>query len=278
MFSKSSKRVPVVCNSSIPPHRAAPPFFLQGPLNLQPDERVCVVIPCYNHPLNIDALLDNLTHFDLPCYLVDDGSEQSCNAILQTLAKRHTWVTLITLPCNQGKGVAVTRALEAASLDGFTHVIQIDADGQHDPGYIDQFLTASKKFPQSIISGFRPYPQLPKGRRAGRRITDFWVCINTLSRAIQDSMCGYRLYPLQATIALLERYKVGRRMDFDTDIIVRLYWAGVSIEHVTIDVCYDSVPSHFQLLRDNLRITRMHTKHFFGMLVRIVPLVRRHVD
>ncbi len=107
-------------------------------------------------------------------------------------------------------------------------------------------------------------------------ITDFWVWINTLSFTIKDSMCGYRLYPLAETMPLISDTAVGQRMDFDTDILVRLYWRGIAVEQLETRIHYhhDGV-SHFDMLRDNLRISKMHTRLFFGMLVRLPVLMAR---
>lgn len=107
-------------------------------------------------------------------------------------------------------------------------------------------------------------------------VTDFWVWINTLSFIIKDSMCGYRLYPLAETVALISDTAVGRRMDFDTDILVRLYWRGIAVEQLQIRIRYhgDSV-SHFDMLQDNIRISKMHARLFFGMLTRLPGLMAR---
>ena len=65
-------------------------------------------------------------------------------------------------------------------------------------------------------------------------------------------------------------------MDFDTDILVRLYHHGLEVRHVTIDVEYDAtIVSHFRMLSDNVRISIMHTRHFFAMLVNIPSLIKR---
>jgi hypothetical protein len=109
-------------------------------------------------------------------------------------------------------------------------------------------------------------------------LTDVWVTINTLSRCIKDSMCGYRIYPVESTAALIRQSPIGRRMDFDIDIMVRLYWSGVAIIHITTAVIYDNtIASHFDLWADNIRISRMHARLFFGMLRRIPKLLVRNL-
>lgn len=106
---------------------------------------------------------------------------------------------------------------------------------------------------------------VPKGRLYGRYLTHLWVWINTLSFAIRDSMCGFRIYPLAPVLALMAQEPIGRRMDFDVEIIVRLFWRGVAVINLPTRVTYPSDGvSHFDVWRDNVRISRMHARLFFG--------------
>lgn len=239
----------------------------------------CVVIPIYNHPHKIGGLVIRLLEFGLPCILVDDGSGANCAQVLDRIASTHPQVDLLRLPYNQGKGVAVCSGLALAHGKGFTHALQVDADGQHDLNDVPAFLACAQQHPLTIISGWRSYEAMPPSRRSGRKLTDFWVCINTLSRSIKDSMCGYRLYPLAPTMQLLARKKIGARMDFDTDILVRLHWQGLAVENIPTRILYqDDIPSHFDIFKDNVRISWMHTRLFFGMLVRIPLLLQRRLS
>lgn len=238
--------------------------------------RYCLIVPIYNHEHQFQSLADRLAGYQMECYLVDDGSSRQCKEVIHAVAAHYPFIKLITLNENQGKGAAVCTALKAAQADGYTHAIQIDSDGQHSPEDIPAFIAASDQRPQAVISGFRPYHKLPPSRRRGRRLTDFWVCINTVSTTIRDSMCGFRVYPLNETMDVINTMSLGRRMDFDIDILVKLYWSGVAVIHVPVSIEYDkNVPSHFALWRDNLLITAMHTKHFFGMLRRLPALIKR---
>ncbi|WP_172894909.1 glycosyltransferase family 2 protein [Buttiauxella agrestis] len=238
--------------------------------------RPCVVIPCYNHGATIAAVVARLQPYDLPCIIVDDGSEPATKQQLAQL----TGVTLIELESNQGKGEAVMTGLKAAAQAGFTHAIQLDADGQHCIEDVPRFLDEARAHPASLISGTPEYDEsVPKSRLYGRYITHVWVWIETLSLSLKDSMCGFRVYPLAATLAVIARHCPGKRMDFDTEIMVRLYWAGTDSRFLHTRVIYppDGV-SHFDALRDNVRISWMHTRLFFGMLPRIPTLLtrRRH--
>ena len=241
--------------------------------------RPCAIIPVYNHQQRIGAVVARLLDHQLDCILVDDGSEPVCAAVLADIAQQNARVTLLRLAHNSGKGAAVCHGLRHAYTAGYTHALQVDADGQHDLSDVPAFLTMGREHPTAVISGWRSYDQMPPARRRGRKLTDFWVCVNSLSRQLKDSMCGYRLYPLAATMQLLQHHRIGARMDFDTDILVRLYWQGVPVRNIPTHIVYqDDIASHFDILRDNLRITWMHTRLFLGMLRRFPQLVMRNVD
>jgi glycosyltransferase involved in cell wall biosynthesis len=238
----------------------------------------CIVIPVYNHEHAIAAVLDSLRDFGLPCLLVDDGSHAACHQLLAELAHQQaSWLSLHTLPHNLGKGGAVSAGLLWAQSMGYSHAIQIDADGQHYTPDVPRFIAAAQAAPDALIAGRPVYDaSVPKARLYGRYATHIWVWINTLSFAIQDSMCGFRVYPLAASCALLHSEQLGSRMDFDTEIMVRLNWAGIGIQQLPTPVQYplDGV-SHFALWRDNQLIARMHAKLFFGMLWRSPRLIAR---
>ncbi|HDX8616964.1 TPA: glycosyltransferase family 2 protein [Aeromonas dhakensis] len=222
----------------------------------------CILIPCYNHAGPLAAVLARLAEFELPCLLVDDGSEPVAAAALDALAARYPWVSLLRHPHNQGKGGAVMTGLRRAHELGFSHALQVDADGQHDLTDLPALLAEARQHPAALVSGRPLYDDsVPKGRLYGRYITHVWVWIETLSFAIKDSMCGFRVYPLAPTCALLERVALGRRMDFDTEVMVRLHWAGVPMRFVPTRVIYPvDGRSHFRLFRDNLDISWMHTR------------------
>lgn len=237
----------------------------------------CVVIPCYNHGPMISRVLARLKTFNLPCILVDDGSETATQHLLEALAAEDASLTLIRLPENAGKGAAVIRGLQAAAGAGFTHAVQVDADGQHAIEDIPALLALAQQHPAALISGQPVYDDsIPRSRLYGRWVTHVWVWIETLSLQLKDSMCGFRVYPVAPTLQLARQVKLGRRMDFDTEVMVRLYWQGNPSYFVPTRVTYPADGlSHFDALKDNCRISLMHTRLFFGMLPRIPSLLRR---
>ena len=241
--------------------------------------KTCLIIPVYNHEDAIFHVLAKLKLYDLPCLLINDGSSSSCTQLLTDCARLESmWITLINRPNNGGKGCAVIDGFKEAIRRGFSHAIQIDADGQHDLNDIPRFLETSRASPQALILGSPLFDlSVPKGRLYGRKFTNLWIWINTLSFAIDDGMCGFRLYPLTAVDQLIKKTAIAKRMDFDIDIVVRLYWQGAEVINIPTSVKYPSDGvSHFKPCRDNLMISKTHAKLFFGMLTRIPHLLSRH--
>ncbi|QBK05259.1 glycosyltransferase family 2 protein [Hylemonella gracilis] len=244
------------------------------------DFKPIAVIPVYNHPQAIARMVQALLAQGLPCLLVDDGSEAGCAALLDGIYRQEApRVTLLRLPRNQGKGAAVMAGLRAAGAAAYSHALQIDADGQHDPNDASRFLALAQAKPDAVICGVPLYDaSVPKGRLYARYLTHVWVWINTLSLDIRDSMCGYRVYPLAPTLALLDTEAIGRRMDFDSEVLVRLHWRGCTIVNLSTRVRYpEHGVSHFRVWLDNALISRMHARLFFGMLWRLPRLLTRRL-
>lgn len=236
-----------------------------------------LVVPIYDHGATIGALVDHFAVHGLPIYIVDDGSGVATQEVLARIAQCCSLVRLARLPRNQGKGAAVMHGFRLAHAGGMTHALQIDADGQHDSRDIPRFLERGRARPDAVICGQPIYDaSVPKARLYGRYVTHFWVWIETLSFAIKDSMCGFRLYPLAATCELIDQVAIPERMDFDTAVVVRLAWRGVPIENLPTRVTYPAGGvSHFNLWRDNARISLMHARLVCGMLLRLPLLLMR---
>lgn len=238
----------------------------------------CVLIPVYDHEHAIGAVVAAVLAHDVPCILVDDGSSAGCAKVLDALAAAAPdKVMLVRHAINRGKGAAVMTGFAQAASAGYSHVLQIDADGQHCVADIPKFLIAAVQHPAAIVVGYPVYDKsVPAIRLYARYLTHVWVWINTLSLQIKDSMCGFRVYPVAPVIALAARQKLGARMNFDPDILVRLYWDGLDVINLPTRVTYPSDGvSHFRAWLDNVLITRMHTVLFFGMLPRIPRLLAR---
>lgn len=237
--------------------------------------RPCALIPIYNHKETIAATVQALRTHGLPVLVVDDGSDACTRAVLDGLVASD--VTLIRLPQNSGKGRAITAGLVAAREAGYSHALQIDADGQHNVADVPRFLADGRAHPMALVCGQPIYDDsVPRARLYGRYVTHVCVWLETLSFMLRDSMCGYRLYPLEATCAEIDRAPLPARMDFDTEVAVRLIWRGVPVRNLPTRVIYPANGlSHFHMLHDNLRISAMHTRLLLGMLPRAPMLLWR---
>ena len=238
--------------------------------------RPCAIVPSRNHFAVVGDIVGGLRAAGLPVFLIDDASDDAARGVLAALHAPERGVTVHRFEANQGKGGAVIKGFELASDRGFTHAVQVDADGQHDLSALPLLLSLGKANPTALIVGAPEFDRsMPRARRFGRWITHLWVCIETLSLQIVDSMCGFRLYPLAPTAALLAEERLGRGMDFDTEILVRLMWRGTPMCFVPVRVSYPAGNlSNFDLWRDNLRISAMHARLFGTMLLRWRQILR----
>ncbi|HXP98092.1 MAG TPA: glycosyltransferase family 2 protein [Telmatospirillum sp.] len=233
--------------------------------------KLCAIVPSHNHWTAIGDVVSRLRSEGLPVLIVDDGSTEPARTVLAGLHAPEDGISVHRLEVNRGKGEAVITAFRLAWAAGFTHAVQVDADGQHDLAALPDLLALAKRHPKALITGVPRYDgSIPVGRKIGRWITHIWVWIETLSLQITDSMCGFRVYPLAAVRTLLDKQRLGRRMDFDTDIMVRLFWDGTPVCGLPVRVIYPPGNlSNFDVLRDNWHISVMHSRLVLTMLVRL---------
>ena len=238
----------------------------------------CVVIPHFDHFDEFQQMLPGLVAQELPLVVVDDASSnQTYDALVRLLDEYAPRSILIRHAENLGKGGAVMTGLRSALDAGYTHALQIDADGQHDTGAIALLVATASRHQDSIICGEPVFDKsISKLRFYARYITLYFCWLEALSTDIRDAMCGFRLYPLQQVAALVEKSHPGKRMSFDSEILVRAVWAGIPLKFVPVQVTYpEGGRSHFRMIRDNLEISWMHTRLVLGMIIRLPELLRR---
>ncbi len=230
--------------------------------------KILALIPTHNHHRVLDRIVRCIQSAGLDILIVDDGSHSETKVTLADLQEKYAF-NLITLDKNQGKGAAVHHGFAWAKNNGYSHVFQIDADGQHDLDVLPDFLDLCRKNPTALISGQPVYDDsIPLARRIGRWFTHVWVWIETLSFRITDSMCGFRIYPIESSLCVMKTKSIGTRMDFDTQLMVHLFWYGVPVIMSPVRVIYpEGNTSNFDVIRDNWRITTMHTRLFLTMLL-----------
>jgi glycosyltransferase involved in cell wall biosynthesis len=220
-------------------------------------------------------MTERLAVLGLPVILVDDGSNEETKGYLARAVSPLTF--LITLPKNSGKGGAVSAGIDKARELGLTHLLQIDADGQHDEGRVPFFLEQSRLHPGAVICGRPEFDaSAPANRVEGRKISKVWSRIVTLSGDILDALCGFRVYPVEAAWRIIHRTRLDQRMGFDVEILVRFSWEGIPLRYYPVNVRYpEGGVSNYRMVRDNARIFWVFTRLFFGMIFRLPVLLYR---
>jgi hypothetical protein len=174
----------------------------------------------------------------------------------------------------------VLHGLQAAQVAGFTHALTMDADGQHPAALIPAFMQASMRRPEAMILGKPVFDaSAPLLRVRGRRISNWWTDLETLGAGIDDSLYGFRVYPIAPLVDVMRRQRWMRRFDFDTEAVVRLAWRGVVPVNIAAPVKYltasEGGVSHFRYGRDNVLLTWMHTRLLLGFVLRLPLLLSR---
>ncbi len=241
-----------------------------------------VLIPSYNPgPKGLSTVRAALRRWS-PVWVVVDGSTDGSGEQLRDMMATEPGLRVLILPRNRGKGAAVLHGIRAALRAGFTHALTMDSDGQHPPEEIPTFMQASLAQPNVMVLG-RPVfdSSAPNLRVKGRRISNWWANLETLWSGIGDSLYGFRVYPMAALDRVMRRQPWMRRFDFDVEAAVRLSWRGVRAVNLPAPVRYfradEGGVSHFNYWRDNVLLTWMHCRLFFGFLLRLPLLAARRV-
>lgn len=218
--------------------------------------KAAILIPVYDHGATLRHVVSAALRQHPHVIVVDDGCTDGGPESIAGLP-----VHLVRHQRNRGKGAAIRSGAAAAATLGYTHVITMDADGQHKAEDIPAFLAAIEESPWAIIIGARDFnvPNVPGSSRFGRKFSQFWMFVQT-GLNISDMQSGFRAYPT----GLLERVACSDPgYSFEIEIVVRAAWAGFAIREMPVQVFYpprDERCSHFKALADNLRITWLNTR------------------
>lgn len=247
---------------------------------VNPSATHLVLIPSFDTgPLIVRTVRDALAHW-APVWVVIDGSTDGSAELLQELERAEPNLRVFVLPTNRGKGAAVLHGLIEARKAGFTHALTMDADGQHPAPMIETFMRESQRRPEALVLG-RPVfdASAPLLRVRGRRVSNWWANLETLWMGIDDSLYGFRVYPIAPLAEIMTRTVWMRRFDFDVEAAVRLIWRGLPAVNIDAPVKYlgkdEGGVSHFNYVRDNALLAWMHTRLLCGFLLRLPMLAVR---
>jgi glycosyltransferase involved in cell wall biosynthesis len=246
-------------------------------------QRHCIIIPSYNSGSLLAETVRSVMTLGFPVIVVIDGSNDGSEIPVLKMTKELAGLYVLLNQVNSGKGGAFLDGLAFASARGFTHAVAFDSDGQHDVTDIPVFISESLRFPDAMILGVPVFgPEAPAARINGRRFGNWWTNLETLWGGVNDSLFGFRVYPIEPSLRIMKSIGGGRRFDFDTQLAVRLYWSGVPPLNIPTKVRYpDRVAggvTHFHYLRDNLLLIQVHTclsLISFSIFPRLLKLRRR---
>jgi len=245
-----------------------------------PSSTHLVLIPSFNPGARLFSTVRSALNQWAPVWVVVDGSTDHSEHRLAEMASAEPNLRVWVLPKNAGKGAAVLFGIKEAQALGFTHALTLDSDGQHPASRIPEFMQASLASPDCMVLGEPVFDDsAPRLRVRGRKLSNWWANLETLWAGIHDSLFGFRVYPIAALIRVMRGQLWMRRFDFDVEAVVRLCWRGVRPINLPAPVRYfrpeDGGVSHFRYGRDNVLLTWMHFRLFFGFLLRLPLLVVR---
>lgn len=206
------------------------------------------IIPAYNESKRIaPVVLGTLIH--LPVLVVDDGSSDRTAQIAE-----QSGADVLRLSPNRGKGVALKSGFQHAIIEGFEAVLTLDADGQHDPAEIPEFVAVFKRSNPDLIIGERDFSQIPPIRRLANtigRLSFSWA----VGEKIRDNQSGYRLISRRMMEAMLESEETG--FEFEVEMIVICIQQGFHLDWVPIRTIYTSEGSHIHPMKHIIEFSRM---------------------
>ena len=247
-----------------------------------PSSTHLVLIPSYNTGGKVLQTVWEAKRAWQPVWVVVDGSTDGTLEALQALAREDPDLRILSLPRNQGKGAAIHHGLREAAAAGFTHVLTMDADGQHPAEKIHEFMALSRAHPGAQILGVPTFDATaPLERVYARRIVNWWANLETLWVGIGDSLFGFRVYPVGPLLEIMERQPWMRGYDFDSEAAIRLCWRGYPPINQPVPVKYfrpeEGGVSHFRYFRDNVILFCMHVRLLLEAILRLPLLLTRRL-
>jgi glycosyltransferase involved in cell wall biosynthesis len=222
--------------------------------------RVCVVVPAYQAALTLESVLESLraafAGSDTPLIVVDDGSTDATREVALKAG-----VELVSHGTNLGKGSALTHGMRRALELGIDACVTVDADGQH-PAEEALCLARHAAPANVLVLGVRDLAAAgaPRKNRFSNAFSNRFLSWFS-GRALGDTQCGLRRYPVRETLELGAR---STGYAFEAEVILRAARAGWAIEQVPIRVIYPPESeriTHFDSVKDPARIVMrvLHT-------------------
>jgi Glycosyltransferases involved in cell wall biogenesis len=231
--------------------------------------KICVLIPVYNSEKLIVNVIESVLQYAENVIIVNDGStDGTIDVLSSTQAKNPDKIEIVSYNKNAGKGYALRKGFDFAESRGFTHVITIDADGQHKGKDLPKFFSEAVQNPDALLIGTRNFnnPNMPQGNLFANRFSNFWFTLQT-GKKLADTQTGFRLYPLKR---MNKMRSLTKRYEAELELLVRSAWRNIKILPVEIDVYYPPINervSFFRPRKDFFRISVLNTVLCFAAVL-----------
>jgi glycosyltransferase involved in cell wall biosynthesis len=220
------------------------------------------MIPAFNAESSLGEVIDRTKDYLRQVIVINDGSTDRTGEVARSRS-----VQLISIPSNRGKGYALRLGFACALNNGFSAILTLDADGQHDPADIPHFLQAHEKDSEAIWVGSRmaEAERFPRQRYYSNRTAAFFIS-KALGQYLEDTQCGFRLYPASAIRPLA---LTTSRFQTETEVLLRAARRGVRLRSIPVRNIYlnGNVPrSHFRPVADTFHICWVVLQGYLGIL------------
>lgn len=208
---------------------------------------IIILIPAYNEARFIGDVVKAALKYG-PVVVIDDGSTDETGAAAALAGAK-----VIAHAVNRGKGKALNTGFTYAMQRNAAAVITLDADGQHDPDEIPQFIAAFRAGRGDIIIGQRDFSQMPPRNQFGNRTGTFLLSL-AMGQPIPDNQSGYRFI----SRPVLEAVRTdATRFEAEVELLLRAQLAGFRIAWIPIKTIYNEKVSHFRPLHDSWLFLKM---------------------
>ena len=226
----------------------------RAPARTQDRQLIAAVIPAYQEQKHIgDVVRRTRQHLD-HVLVVDDGSRD------ETAERaREAGAEVIVHPQNRGKGEAIKTGLRHFFDRQFTWVFILDADGQHRPEEIENFIHAALVDGASLLLGNRMKntKSMPLLRRVVNRYMSDKIS-RVCAQNIPDTQCGFRMVHRHLIPEILGGTD---RFDYETEMLIVASRKGFRIESVPITTVYSDEVSSIHPVRDTLRFFKLMRRY-----------------
>ena len=204
--------------------------------------RPVALVPAYQAEPTVGDVVRGVLRHVSRVVVVDDGSTDATRNEAE-----HAGAEVLRLPANRGKGGALRAGLEVVLAGDPTHVVFVDADGQHDPEDLPLLLEAAHQGDDFVIgsrmSGENGIPPVRyRTNEIGSRILT-----RMTGHDVEDGQSGYRVI----AAAVLRRLRLSAKgYSIETEMLLKASPYVRRLRHVPVRAIYDSARSHYRPFRD----------------------------